>query len=185
MLQGLDIDACEAQLRALVAAILAEAKRQGASAAEVAAAQDAGLSVQVRKGALETVEFTRIGGLASPSMRVSARAPPALPTAARRPFGKLSPRLWTSPATPGRTPATVWPMRRSCRPAHRIWTCSIPALWTPEPLQRRPWRAKPPDWLRTSAWSIPRAPRPALASPAKCTATPRASSAAAEPPATA
>lgn len=62
MLQGLDIDACEAQLRALVAAILAEAKRQGASAAEVAAAQDAGLSVQVRKGALETVEFTQDRG---------------------------------------------------------------------------------------------------------------------------
>ena len=62
MLRGLDIDACEAQLRELAAAILAEAKRQGASAAEVAAAQDAGLSVQVRKGALEIVEFTQDRG---------------------------------------------------------------------------------------------------------------------------
>ena len=59
MPQALDIDRCEEQLRALAAAILAEAKRQGASAAAVAAAQDAGLSVQVRKGALETVESTQ------------------------------------------------------------------------------------------------------------------------------
>ena len=50
------------RLKALVAGILAEAKRQGASAAEVSASDDAGLGVTVRKGELETVEFNNDRG---------------------------------------------------------------------------------------------------------------------------
>ena len=50
------------RLKALVAAILDEAKRQGASAAEVSAGDDAGLGVTVRKGELETVEFNNDRG---------------------------------------------------------------------------------------------------------------------------
>ena len=44
-------------LKGLVERILSEAKRQGASAAEVDAATATGLAVTVRKGELETVEF--------------------------------------------------------------------------------------------------------------------------------
>ena len=48
-----------ANLQQLVERILAEAKRQGASAAEVSAGDDTGLAVTVRKGELETVEFNQ------------------------------------------------------------------------------------------------------------------------------
>ena len=50
------------ELEALVARILDEAKQQGATAAEVAAGDDTGLSVAVRKGELETVEFNKDRG---------------------------------------------------------------------------------------------------------------------------
>ncbi len=62
MRQDIDIREREGELRALVADILAEAGQQGASAAEVSASQDAGLSVTVRKGDLETVEFSQDRG---------------------------------------------------------------------------------------------------------------------------
>ena len=52
----------EESLKAFVERILAEAKRQGATAAEVAAGDDIGLSVVVRSGDLETVEFSRDRG---------------------------------------------------------------------------------------------------------------------------
>ena len=45
------------ELKELAAHILDEAKRQGATAAEVAAGEETGLSVTVRQGELETVEF--------------------------------------------------------------------------------------------------------------------------------
>ena len=51
-------------VKGLVERILGEAKRQGASAAEVSAATGAGLAVTVRKGALETVEFHNDRGFA-------------------------------------------------------------------------------------------------------------------------
>ena len=51
-----------ASLKDLVAGILDEAKRQGASAAEVSAGDSTGLVVSVRKGELETVEFTNDRG---------------------------------------------------------------------------------------------------------------------------
>jgi PmbA protein len=54
----------EQELRALVADILAEAERQGASAAEVSVSADTGLSVSVRKGSLETIEFNQDRGFA-------------------------------------------------------------------------------------------------------------------------
>lgn len=52
----------EAELRGLVEEILAEARRQGASAAEVSVSADTGLSVSVRKGTLETIEFNQDRG---------------------------------------------------------------------------------------------------------------------------
>ncbi|MGI0115622.1 metalloprotease PmbA [Zooshikella sp. RANM57] len=45
------------QLESLVEQILSEAKRQGATAAEVGVSLDTGLSASVRKGEVETVEF--------------------------------------------------------------------------------------------------------------------------------
>ena len=62
MLENIDIRRHEGELKALVADILAEAKKQGASAAEVSANQDAGLGVTVRKGDLEKVEFNQDRG---------------------------------------------------------------------------------------------------------------------------
>jgi PmbA protein len=58
-----DIEQRRARLERLVQDLLAEAKRQGASGAEAAASQDAGLSVTVRKSEVETVEHTRDNGL--------------------------------------------------------------------------------------------------------------------------
>src|SRR5262245_49972480 len=52
----------EADLKALVTAILDRARANGADAAEVSASEDAGLSVTVRLGELETVEFNRDRG---------------------------------------------------------------------------------------------------------------------------
>ncbi|MFU8816594.1 MAG: metalloprotease PmbA [Pseudomonadales bacterium] len=52
----------EAALKTLVAEILAEAAKQGVSAAEVSVSADIGLSVSVRKGNLETIEFNQDRG---------------------------------------------------------------------------------------------------------------------------
>jgi PmbA protein len=49
-------------LEALVGEILAEARRQGASAAEVSVSADLGLSVSVRRGSLENVAFNQDRG---------------------------------------------------------------------------------------------------------------------------
>jgi PmbA protein len=51
-----------AELEARVTSILAEAKRAGADAAEVSASEDAGLSLSVRLGDIETLEFTKDRG---------------------------------------------------------------------------------------------------------------------------
>ena len=53
----------QAELEQKVADLLTEAKRQGASAAEAAMSSDAGLSVSVRMGEVETIEHTRDNGL--------------------------------------------------------------------------------------------------------------------------
>lgn len=50
------------RLETLVQQILDEAKAQGASAAEVGVSAERGLSLSVRMGEVETVEFTRSGG---------------------------------------------------------------------------------------------------------------------------
>ena len=50
-----------AELEARVASILAEAKRRGADAAEVSASEDAGLSLNVRLGEIETLDHTAEG----------------------------------------------------------------------------------------------------------------------------
>ena len=61
-LDSTDIREHQGELEALVGDILAEAGRQGASAAEVSASQDAGLGVTVRKGDLEKVEYNQDRG---------------------------------------------------------------------------------------------------------------------------
>lgn len=58
-----DLRARQSRLEHIVADLLAEAKRQGASAAEAAASSDAGLEATVRLGEVETVEHTRDNGL--------------------------------------------------------------------------------------------------------------------------
>lgn len=58
-----DIEQRKQHLETLVANLLDEAKQQGASAAEASVSQDAGLSVTVRLGEVETVEHTRDNGL--------------------------------------------------------------------------------------------------------------------------
>ena len=53
----------QGDLRDLVGVILAEAKRQGANAAEAGVNAESGLSVTVRLGEVETVEHNRDKGL--------------------------------------------------------------------------------------------------------------------------
>ena len=60
--QSLEPVALAASLKDMAARILDEAKRQGATAAEVAAGDSSGLVVTVRKGELESVEFTNDRG---------------------------------------------------------------------------------------------------------------------------
>jgi len=57
-----DVKDQERKLSALVENILVEAKRQGADQAEVSVSVDAGLSVSVRKGELENLEFNQDRG---------------------------------------------------------------------------------------------------------------------------
>ena len=58
-----DISQRQERFQVLVEELLAEARRQGASAAEAAVSSDAGLSVNVRMGDVETIEHTRDNGL--------------------------------------------------------------------------------------------------------------------------
>ena len=51
------------RLERVVRDLLAEARRQGATAAEAAASSEAGLEINVRLGEVETVEHTRDNGL--------------------------------------------------------------------------------------------------------------------------
>jgi PmbA protein len=53
----------QSELEAVVAAILAEARQQGASSAEAGVSFEAGLSVSVRMGEVETLEYHRDRGL--------------------------------------------------------------------------------------------------------------------------
>ncbi|MCZ0942624.1 MAG: metalloprotease PmbA, partial [Gammaproteobacteria bacterium] len=57
MRQDVDIRQREGELTGLAEAILRQAKRLGAAAAEVSVSEDIGLTVKVRKGELETLEF--------------------------------------------------------------------------------------------------------------------------------
>jgi PmbA protein len=58
-----DVRERQARLEQIVADLLAEAKRRGASAAEAAASGDTGFDATVRLGQVETVEHTRDSGL--------------------------------------------------------------------------------------------------------------------------
>lgn len=57
-----DVAAREPEIRQRVQDILAEAKRQGATAAEVVASENVGLGVTVRRGELENIEFNQDRG---------------------------------------------------------------------------------------------------------------------------
>ncbi|MDA1075637.1 MAG: metalloprotease PmbA [Proteobacteria bacterium] len=59
---GIDLRESEGALKQLVARILDEAKTVGASSAEVSVSQDHGLSVSVRKGEVENIEFNQDRG---------------------------------------------------------------------------------------------------------------------------
>ncbi|MXY53323.1 MAG: metalloprotease PmbA [Gammaproteobacteria bacterium] len=61
-MEAIDMAGLEGELKELVGRILGEAKRQGATAAEVSVTDDAGLAVKVRNRELETVEFTHDRG---------------------------------------------------------------------------------------------------------------------------
>ncbi len=63
MLKTDDIAERQDHLQQLVEELLSEAKKQGASSAEAAVSSDAGLSVNVRMGDVETIEHTRDNGL--------------------------------------------------------------------------------------------------------------------------
>lgn len=60
--QAVDLRQSEAAIRERVEQILDEARRQGATAAEVVASEDIGLGVTVRMGELENVEFNQDRG---------------------------------------------------------------------------------------------------------------------------
>jgi hypothetical protein len=62
--QLINVAAQQGRLTQLVSDILAAARREGADAAEVSASENAGLSVTVRLGELETVEFNHDRGFA-------------------------------------------------------------------------------------------------------------------------
>ena len=57
-----DLRISEERLKNRVEEILAEAKKQGASSAEVSVSEDVGLGVTVRMNELETVEFNHDRG---------------------------------------------------------------------------------------------------------------------------
>ncbi len=99
-------------LREQVEQIIAEARRQGASACEVAVSLEQGLSTSVRQGEVETVEFNRDQGFGITSTQASARARRAPRRPARRPSARRWRRRWRSPAIPPRTNAPVSPMPR-------------------------------------------------------------------------
>lgn len=58
-----NIEQRKTEIQQLVSDLLEEAKRQGASAAEAGASSTAGLSIEVRMGEPETIEYTRDNGL--------------------------------------------------------------------------------------------------------------------------
>jgi len=80
----------ENDLKSLVTDILDRARKSGADAAEVSASEDAGLSVTVRLGELETVEFNRDRGFGITVY-----------------FGKRKGSASTSDSTPAAVAATV------------------------------------------------------------------------------
>ncbi len=61
-IDAIDVAAEQARLSSLVGDVLAEARRLGATGAEVGVSRDVGLQVQVRDGDVETIEFNRDGG---------------------------------------------------------------------------------------------------------------------------
>ena len=99
-------------LQEQVEQILAEAKRQGASACEVAVSLEQGLSTSVRQREVETVEFNRDQGFGITLMQASAKARPAPQPVVRRRFARPSPRHWRLPSTPPRMKARAWPTKR-------------------------------------------------------------------------
>ena len=109
--QSLEPELLAASLKDMATRILEEAKRQGATAAEVAAGDSSGLVVTVRKGELESVEFTNDRGFGitvyvgdrKGNASTSDAGPDAIRDTVRAALNIAS--------TPRRIPATVSPMR--------------------------------------------------------------------------
>src|SRR5476649_2116976 len=99
-------------LQEQVEQILAEAKRQGASACEVAVSLEQGLSTSVRQREVETVEFNRDQGfgitLYVGQRKVRPAPRPMAPTRSAKPLRQR----WPSPNTPPKTKARALPMLR-------------------------------------------------------------------------
>ena len=139
---------------------LREARARGASQAEAAVSMDVGLSVSVRLGEVETVEYQRDRGMGVTvyfGKRKGAASTADL-TAAR--CAKPSPRPAASRGSPPRTPARDLPDPEDARDAtSRTSTCrihgTIDARGGVSSL-RAP--ARRPRWPSTSASRIPRAP---------------------------
>ena len=87
-------------LQEQVEQIIAEAKRQGATACEVAVSLEQGLSTSVRKREVETVEFNRDQGFGITLYVGQRKARPAPRPAVAGRSARPSPLLWRSPGTP-------------------------------------------------------------------------------------
>ncbi len=99
-------------LQEQVEQILAEAKRQGASACEVAVSLEQGLSTSVRQREVETVEFNRDQGFGI-TLYVGQRKGSASTSASgRKRFARRWPPHWRLPSTRPRMKARAWPTRR-------------------------------------------------------------------------
>lgn len=99
-------------LREQVEQIIAEARRQGASACEVAVSLEQGLSTSVRQGEVETVEFNRDQGFGITLYAGQRKGSASTSATGRRPSARRWRRRWRSPAIPPRTNAPVSPMPR-------------------------------------------------------------------------
>ena len=117
----------EHDLKTLVTDILERARKNGADAAEVSASEDAGLSVAVRLGELETVEFNRDRGFGITVY-----------------FGKRKGSASTSDSTPAAVAATVQAACNIARfteedPCHGLADASLMARVFPNLDLDHPW----------------------------------------------
>lgn len=123
----------ESDLKSLVTDILDRARKSGADGAEVSASEDAGLSVTVRLGELETVEFNRDRGFGITVY-----------------FGKRKGSASTSDSTPAAVAATVQAACNIARfteedPCHGLADKSLMARVFPDLDLDHPWNTSVAD----------------------------------------